>query len=388
MRSRRVLYVTFSELSGVPYRDVALPALAAKGWDVTVVARDSSRAVLQRVLPYPARSVDLPSSSLACAAAAVRELVAGRFSNYDVIYVGGQSSVMVAWPALYRARSMVYHSTDYYDPTRYPVHCMFEKRLVRSASLHINAELHRAYVVRALYGMRCPILVVPPTLPRKWPTPCQSDAVRELVAPRKDDFALALHGGYSEVRMCDELFEALSLLPDRFRLVMGHSGNRQGLVNERLQKLGLTGRVVFRERMNFERMLDHSSNCDAGILLYRNTDAGNYFQAPGRLTEYLTCGLPVIANDFVGLEHLTLRYGLGESVDARKPALIADGILRLEEHSRSHTKEHFRNIFSEVFAAERWYPAICAAFEALADGRKSDLDHEIPHPWWSGLAQP
>jgi glycosyltransferase involved in cell wall biosynthesis len=128
-------------------------------------------------------------------------------------------------------------------------------------------------------------------------------------------------------------------------------------------------------------MLAWSVNADAGMLLYRNNDLGNFFTAPGRLTEYLACGLPVLATHHTGLENLLMRYDLGVAVDSAKPRRIADGLLELEAATKQGRYRANRGKFLERFAFDLWEPTIVQAFNALLEPGRSRATGRPPFPW-------
>jgi glycosyltransferase involved in cell wall biosynthesis len=119
--------------------------------------------------------------------------------------------------------------------------------------------------------------------------------------------------------------------------------------------------------MSFQEMLTYSVNADAGILLYKNSDLGNFFQAPGRLTEYLGCGLPVLASNFTGLENLILKYDVGICVNAEDARAVTQAIVRLRQRINSGelTAAGIRSRFEEHFCLEQWIPGLVQAFESV-----------------------
>ncbi len=380
----RLLFVTLYDMERTPYAECILPSLAAAGWDITVVGPNARRSALRDAVPYLCRAIDLPARRLARELKIRTLLLSGRIGPYDLICVHSQELGCRAWPPLIGSRKLVYYTMDYYDPLRHPLHTWLEKKTARQARLNINAEFHRGYIYRAQYRLRSPLLVVAPALPAAWPTVFKPGLSGQGASRSPAAFTLALHGTYSQLRMVDELLDALKLLPARFQLLMGTGGSSHGVLQQRLEELELGDRVRFLKSTKFSDMVRETGDCDAGVLLYRNTDLGNFFQAPGRLTEYLVNGLPVLASCHTGLEQLVTRFGIGECVDSRKPERIAAGLLRLEARVRSGelTRHHCREVFLAHFAVDNRAAAIVDAFEAARSQRHGRVPPEPPDPWW------
>jgi glycosyltransferase involved in cell wall biosynthesis len=319
---------------------------------------------------------------------ALKALLVARFGPYDVIYVNSlpaavRGAIALAGPRL--GKKIAYHSPDYFDPFAHPIYFRLEGRLCRKADLYMNNEFHRGYITQALHRMRCPVITAPPNLPLSWPCPDRSPAKRREMAGDAEEaaFVLMLHGGYSELRMVPQLLRALALLPDRIRLVMTGSGNRNHELEGMLRELGLKRRVVTLPGLGFCDLLAYTVNADCGVLLYQNNDLGNFFTSPGRLTEYLACGLPVLASNHTGLEDLVLKYGLGEAVLSTEPESIAAGVLRLEaavQQGRFH-RQTMRKQFLGHFAFEHWEPVVVGAFRQLVTETRTRDVMRPPFPW-------
>jgi glycosyltransferase involved in cell wall biosynthesis len=207
-----------------------------------------------------------------------------------------------------------------------------------------------------------------------------------LTGGEPDAFVLISHGGYADLRMTRELLEALSRLPRRFRLAMTNAQESCPEMDSLLDKFHLAGRIVRLPRTDFLEMLKYTVNADAGVLLYRNNDLGNFFQAPGRFTEHLACGLPLLASDHTGLENLVRRFDLGECVDATRPEDVAAGILRLGQAAKEGRcqRERLRQSFLQHFAFDHWEPLICRAFDDLLSGTGRRETAPPPSKWIPG----
>ncbi len=387
---RRLAYLTLNDLSQTPHYDYALPCLARAGWDITVIGPRASAGVRMITMPYPAVMIDLPLVGTVSRPRyewLVRKaLVSLRCSNYDVVYLHSQaaaSRMSFLWRLPFRRYKFVYHSSDSYCPIHYPGRARLEGVTSRASVLYLSTEYHRAYWSRDRYHLRCPILAIPPNLSRQWPIPpaCAEKRAQLAGPPGQEAFVLLLHGGYSTLRLVPQLIQALALLPDTFRFALTCGTAPVAGLDELVAKLQLERRVVKLPSLAFNDMLSYTVNADAGILMYANNDYGNFFTSPGRLTEYLSCGTPVLASNHTGLESLVLRYRLGVTTTGN-PEHIAKSLLALREEIRSGavTRAGIRRTFEEHFAFEHWEPRVIERFEALL-GPRVRTSEPPPFPW-------
>jgi len=382
---KKLVFITDSPLNQTLAYDYCLPALAETGWEITVAAVGASDGARLGVTPYRCATIDLPERGAMSRVRRERAL-AGRLMaaarNATVVYVHGQTMGLRAALLLrgpWRPKRLVFHTSDYYCPHTYPFYSSLEGCLSRRADLYISNEYHRAYMARDRYRIKSPILVVPPNLPRAWPIPPRSESLRVTMSGGTDDaFVLMQHGGFSALRRTPELLLALARLPGNFRLVMTGCDGPPELALQ----LGIAERILCLPHLAFGHMLQYTVNADAGVLLYANNDFGNFFQGPGRFTEYVACGLPLLATNHTGLQSLVKTYDLGATVDSASPEGIAAGIRELAENpSAEHSPAAIRCQFEEHFALELWTPRIVEAFERLLDESPARLGQPPAFPW-------
>jgi glycosyltransferase involved in cell wall biosynthesis len=259
-----------------------------------------------------------------------------------------------------------------------------EGRTLRKSDLYINNEFHRGYITQVMHRVRCPVITAPPNLPLAWPRPQKSAEKREMMAGgRGDAFVLMLHGGWSPLRMVTELWQGLAQLPDRFRLVMTGGYVKGDESDVLLAQLGIADRVLRLPRLAFNDMLAYTVNADAGVLIYRNNDLGNFFTAPGRMTEYLTCGIPLLGSNHTGIENLILRHDLGETTDATNPYDIAKSIRKLAAavDEGSYSSWRMRKVFEDHFAFDHWEPLVKKAMNDMLAGQSKTSNLPPPFPW-------
>lgn len=291
-------------------------------------------------------------------------LLRARFSDPPpLFYLQGHGVTPAACFALacIKKSRLIYHTQDYLEPARHPIWAFWERRLARRCKYIICNEVNRARFMASSYRLKKMPIVVRTALPIKWPqskfdTQLRTTFIRQAGLDPSAEYKLVLHqGGFSPVRCTEQLLEALTLLPSEYLLVFtGTSrGSASFVTGEQLAgRLGLAGRIIYLDRLPFDELLRHTACCDIGVLLYPDDGIGNFYQAPGRLTEYLSCGLPVVASAFPGLELLTLKYGLGTVCNPTNPQEIAKALLSIGERSAEAVnleRSRLRKLFLDEF---------------------------------------
>jgi glycosyltransferase involved in cell wall biosynthesis len=105
----------------------------------------------------------------------------------------------------------------------------------------------------------------------------------------------------------------------------------------------------------FDKLLEYAANADVGILLYPNDGIGNFYQYPGRLTEYAVCGLPFVASNYPGFESLKTKYRIGATCNPYDPKSIASAIIEIcgnDDYQREEMRRSVRRVFVENLAYE------------------------------------
>jgi len=283
-----------------------------------------------------------------------QSLVAARMNPKAIFYVHGHPctpAALLALAGISRNR-VIYHTQDYLEPGCHPKWEFFERRFAKRAGHVISNEVNRGRFLASHYGLQKNPWIVPTFLPRIWPAPqFDQNARRELLErfgsyPTQKARLLMHQGGFAAVRCGKAIVEALSKLPREYLLVftgMGSESREMEQLRTCAGKAGVLGRVLGLSRLSYEEMQRYGAASDLGLLLYPNDGIGNFYQSPGRLTQYLACGLPILASNFPSLELLCLKYGLGAVCDCESPQAIADAILRvLSKSSEDQIKERAR----------------------------------------------
>jgi glycosyltransferase involved in cell wall biosynthesis len=296
--------------------------------------------------------------------------------RYDLFYVYGTPATPAALAALLgvRGRRVIYHNPDFLEPSTHPVRVFIERRLARKAAGLVLNEPNRARFFRSFYRLQTRPVVVPTSLPACWPVPERADAVRSELLSRLDcgeaPVLVMHHGSYANVRCGGTIIEALARLPRRFGVVF--TGGEPGTpaadaCGRHAAAAGVRDRIVLLPRLPFRELLRYTVCCDIGLLLYRDDGIGNFYQAPGRLTEYLACGLPFVASAFPGLELLALRYGIGQCADPTDPDALARTLqdVQAARESEDDPAARIRDVFLNHLSFDHFADRIVDLVEAL-----------------------
>ena len=273
------------------------------------------------------------------------KLLKHRFTGPKKIFlVQGSPVCPAAWVGLLGVprQRVIYETLDFLEPGRYPFWEFFERRFARRAGNVLSNDPCRARFIGSHYRLRKLVVVERTALPTAWPTPERDESLRAQILAKvgrsnDSNARLIITGGsFSAVRLGMELLQALALLPENY--IMVFSGTKPGSAqeqktNEAIRAAGVEHRAVILGFLEFDELLRQYAAGDIGILLYPNDGVGNFFQAPGRLTQYVGCGLPFVASNFPGLELLTLKHHLGATCDPTAPAAIAAAIRSIGDQS-------------------------------------------------------
>jgi glycosyltransferase involved in cell wall biosynthesis len=364
-----------------PHHEVPLRFLASRGARVLLLTQKESNWPVVLWRPSAMRVVEfgVPQSrfaKLAWHARLFSTLRRGSGGRAAVLAVQGSAvcpTVLAAEAGRVRKRPAVYHTQDFLEPGRYPLRAQFERAVARGARVVVVNEVNRGRVLQSLYRLQGPPVVAPTGLPRDWPFPDWSADWRARLtrnaAPR--DSKVIFHiGGYSPVRCTEPLIRALCHLDERYLLVLTSSpeGSASAArIAEVAARAGVAPRICLLPHLAFSELLEAATASDVGCLLYANDGIGNFYQWPGRLTEYVGCGLPVVASDFPGLRCVSDRHGLGATADPQEPESIARAIREVCESGRDRGEWslHLQRVFSEQLCFEAGADGFLHAWEAL-----------------------
>jgi len=263
----------------------------------------------------------------------------------DVLYIqGAQQTPYCLILLLFKRKKTkyIYHTQDYVGPGQQFFYEWCEKFTARRVDHVISNEPNRARFMASNYRLNQVPSVIRTALPSWWDVPGRDDQYRNALLVQlgleqvKNPRLIIAGGAYRLDRMSDQYLEAFAKLPNNYGIIfnaMPDNCESRQKCNVQLAKLNLlqSSRILFFDALPYDQLFKLFAACDIGILLYPNSGVGHFYQAPGRLTEYLRCGLSIVCSNFPGLELLTLKYNLGAVADPYDPVSIMQAILKVGE---------------------------------------------------------
>jgi len=228
--------------------------------------------------------------------------------------------------------------------------------------------------MKSNYGLKYMPAVIRTVLPGWWQVRGRCDEMRkhilkEACVDESEDIKIIIVGGaYRSDRMSPQLLEAFSLLPENYLIVFNGSSMKRGghgrkSCEREMEELGITSRVVCLGGLSFGELLSLYSAGEIGIMLYPNDGIGHYYQCPGRFSEYLRNGLSLVSSNFMGLELLTLKYGLGAVCDSENPSSIVAALLQVGETAKKN-----RSAIIDMAINEFVYEREAAVLDEIVEG--------------------
>lgn len=191
---------------------------------------------------------------------------------------------------------------------------LLEKLSVHRANLVIVANEQRAKIMQVHYGLCYRPLVIPnfPGSP-KYVIP-QSEIFRyyPIVEKARKYPRLLLYQGYIDSqRGLFHFIDAMQLLDESYCLLLVGSGPDLEMLRAYVEKIGLSGRILFAGPVPHDYLYSISRICDLGIVTYPYTGLNNIYCSPNKLFEYAVAGLPVVTTAQPPLREMVERYQIG-----------------------------------------------------------------------------
>jgi glycosyltransferase involved in cell wall biosynthesis len=177
----------------------------------------------------------------------------------------------------------------------------------------------------------------------------RTDQLRQLLQLSAKTRIVLYEGMVTWGRWLENLIQSVVYLPNDTKLVlMGKIDNKNDWweknVNVLLRQPKISKKVVTAPWVAPNKIMSYVADADVGVIIYDDSCRNNYFCEPGKLSDYVLAGVPVVAPSFPTIGSIIERYEIGAVFNGSEPADIARAIQRV----LSTTKENYQQALSVV----------------------------------------
>lgn len=199
-----------------------------------------------------------------------------------------------------------------------------ERRAIQTADLVITANGSYAAWFARSYGISEPLVIR--NLPLEDAAP-----ERERAPGRGAGGTVLYQGVMNPGRGLEALVRAAARFPEGVRLVLLGDGMRKPELERIAGEVAPPGRVKFREKVEYERLLRETVKADLGALLIEPINLSKRYSLANKLFEYMAAGVPVLATDLPEHRKVLDDTGAGWIVPRADPDGIAAAVERAFE---------------------------------------------------------
>ena len=134
---------------------------------------------------------------------------------------------------------------------------------------------------------------------------------------------LLFQGGLSAGRHIEVLVDAMRLVDDSLHLVIMGDGHLKARLRGMIERLRLSHSVHLHPAVSQKALIGFTASADAGIIPYQATCLNNYYCTPNKLFEYISAGLPILANDLPEIRRIISAHQIGMVGDFGTPEKVA-----------------------------------------------------------------
>jgi glycosyltransferase involved in cell wall biosynthesis len=296
------------------------------------------------LLPHLRRGFGAYSTNWVLAAMLFKQTI---FKRPATIVTSLPLGLMVGWLAsrILKAR-LVYYPLELYGEQRSPFSPFLKKMERFILKTGVDALITQNGLRAGIYvkerGSRVRPTIVHNYKPHHDVKPTRQ-LCKSLHLPPKTRVVL-YEGLVTPGRWLENLIQSVVYLPDDSRLVlMGYIDNRnnwwQKDIEALLKRPEIGKKVLTAPWVRPDRLLGYVADADVGVIIYDDTSRNSYFCEPGKLSDYVLAGVPVVAPNFPTIGPVVGGYGIGEVFDGSEPRAIAQALNRVLSLGREHYRQ-------------------------------------------------
>lgn len=161
----------------------------------------------------------------------------------------------------------------------------------------------------------------------------KSSTKAELGLPTAGKLVILQGSGINMHRGAEEAVQAMQYVNGVTLLILG-SGDVVATLKKMVGELGLSDKVLFKDRMPYAEMMAHTRLADLGLTLDRDTNINYRYSLPNKLFDYIHAGIPVVASDLVEVNRIVNQHDIGDSIKDLTPESLAMKITEMLHSER------------------------------------------------------
>ena len=171
---------------------------------------------------------------------------------------------------------------------------------------------------------------------------------KQLNIPEDKSIIITQGAGINIDRGIEEALEAIQYLKNVCFLIIG-DGDVLPKLKKKVQELKLENSVIFRDKMPYEEMMQHTHHAELGLTLDKSTNINYKLSLPNKLFDYIHAGIPILASKVVEVEKVVKKYNIGLIIKNHEPKHIAEQIkLALKSNLKTEFESNIKKAAREL----------------------------------------
>ncbi|PIF01705.1 MAG: glycosyltransferase, partial [Paludibacter sp.] len=259
------------------------------------------------------------------------------FAKVDLIYSNDLDTLLACYLASkIRNKQLIYDTHEYFTevpelisrPKVQRIWKRIENWIFPKLTKIITVNQSIADIYQKEYGKK---VAVVRNIPLSF-QPKEMKTREELQLPTDKKIIIIQGSGINIDRGAEETIQAMQYLADFVLLIVGN-GDVIPTLKNMVKELNLSERVIFKSKMSFEQLRQHTINADLGLAMDKAISINYQYALPNKLFDYIHSNIPILTNqELVEISKIIEEYKIG---------------VFIENHTPKHIAEVIKNLFSD-----------------------------------------
>jgi glycosyltransferase involved in cell wall biosynthesis len=255
--------------------------------------------------------------------------------DYFTVFIGWVLSILFHSPFIYDAHELIIPEKGIKLSRREYFWYVLERFSIKAAKLVVAANDERSVFMQKHYHLYTKPVVfrnIPPVVMDNL-----SGNSQGIIRRSVDDIVVLYQGDVCLERGIELFFRAVQILPAKYKLALIGSGPDIEYVLKTY--FGNDSKFQYFGRVENNRILGITKQCDIGIIAYPRNRLNNIYCASNKIYEYIQAGIPVISTDQPPLKSVIEEYMVGEIVKKDDTIeFVAEKIEKISKHVSTYSK--------------------------------------------------